>query len=318
MKLERKRKVRDLTGQKFGKLTVLYKAPNYISPSGSQRSMWHCRCECGKEKDIRADGLLSGSTQSCGYCGLEGQRFGKLTVMYRVKDQVAPSGRHRVMWHCRCDCGNEKDITSNSLKRGNASSCGCYAKELSSSKFEDLTGQRFGHLLVVKKAPSKVSSYGNTTRWECICDCGKKKIVNAAGLKSGSTTSCGCAKTKKWDMIGSECMNINGIYMICYDYTSVEKIEVIFEDGERRKCGSKYFQKNKVMHPAFSSPTTAKEFHEYKNLRFAFRIDNDFYYSCITPDGESDILPISSMILEDQKRKYKELKGKLQNVQGKI
>ena len=51
----------DLTGQKFGKLTVLYPVA-----SKSQRARWHCVCECGNEKDVLQQNLFSGHVRSCG------------------------------------------------------------------------------------------------------------------------------------------------------------------------------------------------------------------------------------------------------------
>ncbi len=56
--------VKDLAGQKFGRLTVL-------SDSGERRSgsggvIWLCRCECGQIKKIRQDTLTSGKAESCG------------------------------------------------------------------------------------------------------------------------------------------------------------------------------------------------------------------------------------------------------------
>lgn len=33
------------------------------------------------------------------------------------------------MWHCVCDCGNEKDVADSSLKNGKSTSCGCVLKE---------------------------------------------------------------------------------------------------------------------------------------------------------------------------------------------
>ncbi len=57
-------------------------------------------------------------------------------------------------------------------------------------KFEDLTGKRFGRLTVIKRAPNSPSS--PSTRWFCVCDCGKEKIVYAPRLKDGTSVSCGC------------------------------------------------------------------------------------------------------------------------------
>lgn len=67
------------------------------------------------------------------YLQIEGQRFGRLTVMYRVEDKIDPkSGKHKTVWHCKCDCGNEKDIIGASLTSGATQSCGCLHKENSS------------------------------------------------------------------------------------------------------------------------------------------------------------------------------------------
>lgn len=54
---------------------------------------------------------------------LTGRRFGRLTV-----ESFAYMGKYPY-WHCKCDCGNEKDIIGQSLTSGNTQSCGCLAKE---------------------------------------------------------------------------------------------------------------------------------------------------------------------------------------------
>lgn len=55
-------------------------------------------------------------------------------------------------------------------------------------KFIDLTGQRFGRLVVIGRASNK----GRMTAWTCRCDCGNHKVVMASNIKRGITTSCGC------------------------------------------------------------------------------------------------------------------------------
>lgn len=60
------KKIQDLTGQKFGRLTVLERAPNYITPKGRQRSNWKCQCECGKIITVIGTHLRNGNTKSCG------------------------------------------------------------------------------------------------------------------------------------------------------------------------------------------------------------------------------------------------------------
>lgn len=57
------------------------------------------------------------------------------------------------------------------------------------SKLIDLTARRFGKLIVLKRAPKK----GRHLRWRCRCDCGGDAVVSGDNLKSGHTSSCGCA-----------------------------------------------------------------------------------------------------------------------------
>ena len=51
----------DLTGKKIGHLTVMYRASDWIQPSGQHKRMWHCICECGNECDVRASDIKSGN-----------------------------------------------------------------------------------------------------------------------------------------------------------------------------------------------------------------------------------------------------------------
>jgi hypothetical protein len=52
----------DLTGQRFGRYTVVERAPN--SPRGQAR--WHCRCDCGRESVAVGATLRNRDSQSCG------------------------------------------------------------------------------------------------------------------------------------------------------------------------------------------------------------------------------------------------------------
>ena len=64
------------------------------------------------------------------------------------------------------------------------------------SKFKDLTGQRFGKLMVVSRADDYIKPNGNKIiQWRCVCDCGNEVVVRGEYLKSGHTKSCGCNKS---------------------------------------------------------------------------------------------------------------------------
>ena len=58
---------------------------------------------------------------------LTGQHFGKLTALYPTDKK---SSNKSIMWHCRCECGNEIDVPANNLKNNNTNSCGCLKKSL--------------------------------------------------------------------------------------------------------------------------------------------------------------------------------------------
>lgn len=124
------RKKIDLTGQRFGKLVVLKEA----QVRGIHK-YWLCQCDCGSDpKEIRHDHLRGGQI-SCGCArnegkhkvDLSGRKFGKLTA-------IAPTDKRKngkVVWECKCDCGNPEPAlaTSSYLLNGDTQSCGCLKKE---------------------------------------------------------------------------------------------------------------------------------------------------------------------------------------------
>jgi hypothetical protein len=124
---------KDLTSQKFGRLTVIRRASN--TKSGGAR--WHCVCDCRNETIISSSALNSGSTVSCGCWSREqssvrqlkdlmGKKFGRLTVTGRAPN--SKSGDRR--WYCECECGNKTIVFTTSLRSGDTSSCGCWKGRL--------------------------------------------------------------------------------------------------------------------------------------------------------------------------------------------
>lgn len=61
-------------------------------------------------------------------------------------------------------------------------------------KHKDLTGQRFGRLVVVRRAENDAHQ---NTRWLCRCECGMERVVLGKNLRNGSTRSCGCLHDEK-------------------------------------------------------------------------------------------------------------------------
>lgn len=60
---------------------------------------------------------------------LTGQRFGRWVVIGMGPTQVSEKGNRKLLWRCRCDCGNEANVAGGNLRRGKSMSCGCLQRE---------------------------------------------------------------------------------------------------------------------------------------------------------------------------------------------
>lgn len=74
----------------------------------------------------------------------------------------------------------------------------------------DLTGQRFGRLVALKK--SERTDARRNTWWICQCDCGKIAEVRTVCLRRGTTKSCGCYNSEKAREHGKQMMTKHGWY----------------------------------------------------------------------------------------------------------
>lgn len=75
------------------------------------------------------------------FIDLTGQRFGRWMVIDRAPDHFTKSGTRITMWNCACDCGQEKTVSANSLRKGASTSCGC----VSTSKLIGRNKERAKH-----------------------------------------------------------------------------------------------------------------------------------------------------------------------------
>lgn len=174
-------KIKDLTGQKFGKLIVLGLA--FIK---NHYTYWKCQCECGKECIKLGCSLVRGQTKSCGCSGkknkfidLTNKKFGKLTVI--KKDHSTAKGD--VYWLCKCDCGNHKVVRGANLRYGKIKSCGC---------LKDLAGKTFGKLNVISKLAYDKNK--KQALWLCKCTCGQEITLTTNQIKKNKDKFCSCSK----------------------------------------------------------------------------------------------------------------------------
>lgn len=132
---------------------------------------------------------------------LIGNKYGLLTV----KSETNQRRHNSVLWECECECGNICYATSIDLEHDRINSCGCLTHK---SRYEDLTGQRFGRLVAVEKCG--ISNKRNQV-WKCICDCGNEIKTEAYRLKNGTTKSCGCLqKDKAKEMCEERAFDLTG------------------------------------------------------------------------------------------------------------
>ncbi len=122
--LSSKSKIKDITGQRFGKLV----AKEFTGRLKNHSALWLCQCDCGNTAEVKSNALTSGAIQSCGCLrsevrihDLKGQRFGKLVAIERTGKKQNNSQ----VWLCECDCGNTAEISAGNLKSGKTNSCGC-------------------------------------------------------------------------------------------------------------------------------------------------------------------------------------------------
>lgn len=172
----------DITGQKFGELTVL----KYV---GDRK--WLCQCSCGKQKIVRKNDLTSGKVKSCGHLSNRGngvkvgEKYGEWTVLEKEAGNK---------YKCQCSCGKIGLVGGYDLKYGKSKSCGHLTKGTGINGRKYLTGTKIGEWSVGK--------YLGDGYYECTCSCGTVKNLKGTYLRTGQSTSCGHATNAFKDLSG--------------------------------------------------------------------------------------------------------------------
>ena len=122
-----------------------------------------------------------------------GQQFGELTVLEELEPHITPNGSPQRIVKVRCSCGNIYETRLTSAQKSRM----CKAC-LDKKRRQDITGQRFGKLIVTSMADDYISPSGHRlSRCNCLCDCGNTCVVNMSALITGATTSCGCTRNSR-------------------------------------------------------------------------------------------------------------------------
>lgn len=127
----------------------------------------------------------------------------------------------------------------------------------------NLTGERFGRLLVLERVEDKIKPSGRAVaQWLCECSCEEhtKKIVENSMLISGNCKSCGCIRKEaqerqKRERLGEERLNCQGCPMKIVEYNGYANIVVEFQDEYKIRINSTYgtFVKGAIKNPYYPS-----------------------------------------------------------------
>jgi len=188
----------DVISQRYGYLTVL----DCVEEKETiRKSKFKCLCDCGKEVVVGYSALTKNHNISCG-CknkktrakthikprNIIGTKIGEVEIIDEKEPHITPNGSKQRIVIGRCSCGNVFQTRLAQIKKsGKCFTCSCISRRV------DITGNRYGKLVVLSMAEDYISPSGTRlARCYCKCDCGNTIVVNMSALITGSTQSCGC------------------------------------------------------------------------------------------------------------------------------
>jgi len=193
-----KEKKENLTGQRFGRWTVMGPETEASAASTKTEPKWLCQCDCGTRRAVLERSLRYGGSRSCGCMAhenarksaslqLEGQTFGELKVLAEDRSQK----RRGTWWICQCSCGNICTVQGTLMVNGRKTHCGCKSQP-KKYRTVDISGRKYGMpqtLFLTEKRNKRGQQL-----WHCRCDCGQELDVSYNDLVYTNLQSCGCQK----------------------------------------------------------------------------------------------------------------------------
>lgn len=184
----------NLIGQKFGKLTVIKETEERKNKS----IVWVCKCDCGQQekfstKELRSDGIVQ-----CHCCGnqrkpnsnlledIVGKKFNSLLVLEKTEKKAGG----KILYKCKCDCGNITYVNRTDLQKSHIKSCGCIRLKY---KVGDIINNKQIIALNGYEQHNKISrNHNHYYRCKCLL-CGRE--YDAAGQTLDKSPGCGCLKS---------------------------------------------------------------------------------------------------------------------------
>ena len=165
---------KDLTGKKFGSLSVLREVEPKISKSGKIVHRWECQCDCGKTMTTSRSNLTGGGTSSCGCMRLANPRhflapgMSQQNMLLRIYQRAASDRGH--VWELT-------DEQFDTLIKRNCHFCGAApAPPRRKKPLTRLYGE-FRYNGIDRLDNTKGYTMGNVTT--CCTRCNKMKLVSS-------------------------------------------------------------------------------------------------------------------------------------------
>lgn len=170
--------------------------------------------------------------------------FGKLKVIEEFPKEQRPNPK-KVFWFCECECGKKTIVPTSNLTNGHTTSCGCKRAEvMSKTMTKDITGNKYGRLLVLEE--TELRSSDGCIVWKCQCDCGNITYVNSNSLKREDIVSCGCLRSKGEQKINKILFEHNVPYKTQFHFPDLKDKKylyfdfAIYNDDDTLKCLLEY------------------------------------------------------------------------------
>lgn len=245
------RKLINLVGKKFGRLTVLKRIRKSKSTK-NKSAKWLCICSCGKRKETYSYNLLRGFTNSCGCLLIDGlknrrinflgKKIGKLVIIQDMGIDRLGNSR----WKYLCECGTIGVTGVSELKY--IKSCGCKIdRSIRRSRYLKYENKTINFLKIIKV-------YKNQGRAMCLalCRCGKKFKSSIEPIIKSKKISCGCKTYNKMNRDEK------------IDYLGAEKYSQMVQTSNRHAIET-FLEKYNVRHPSQHDEIALKIARKTKN-----------------------------------------------------
>lgn len=220
-----------------------------------------------------------------------GSKVGRWTVLRETRK----NGKR--YYECRCECGTVREVYYRSLLTGISQSCGCHRSDWKMAELLDLTGNRYGKLIVLRRDGGRKDN-GNYF-WICECDCGNRKSIRGTSLtKENGTRSCGCDQRKVASETGRRTVAENARKQIERNMSYRTNFQVIENSSlpKNNTSGHKgvWWDKNREMWQAYIQVQGKKKhlgrFHKYEDAVKARELAEEQYFEPLIERKNEGIL----------------------------